>query len=85
MAPRLTRSERLGQRLDALVASHDAAARRETDPVGLVHRAPRAEQEVVGLIAARRGVVRGDEGVESLPEPRGAREPRGHRCGKPRR
>ena len=52
MAPRLTRSERLGQRLDALVASHDAAARRETDPVGLVHRAPRAEQEVVGLVAA---------------------------------
>lgn len=52
MAPRLNRFDRLGQRLDALVASHDAAARLDSDPVGLVHRAPRADQEVVGLVAA---------------------------------
>jgi uncharacterized protein (TIGR02757 family) len=43
----------LGPHLEALVRSTDAAARRELDPVGFVHRCERDEdREVVGLIAA---------------------------------
>lgn len=43
----------LGPHLEALVQSTDAAARREADPVGFVHRYPGdADREVVGLIAA---------------------------------
>ena len=51
---RLTPAERqLKTRLDALVASHDAARHREADPVSFVHRfASDADREVVGLLAA---------------------------------
>lgn len=43
----------LKARLDALVASHDAAAHRERDPVSFVHRFDSdADREVVGLLAA---------------------------------
>jgi uncharacterized protein (TIGR02757 family) len=43
----------LGPHLEALVRSTDAAARRELDPVGFVHRYARDEdREVVGLVAA---------------------------------
>jgi uncharacterized protein (TIGR02757 family) len=43
----------LKTRLDALVASHDAARHREADPVSFVHRfRSDADREVVGLLAA---------------------------------
>lgn len=43
----------LRARLDALVLATDGAARRESDPVGFVHRyASPADREVVGLVAA---------------------------------
>src|SRR5690606_34350783 len=42
-----------GPTLDRLVSSTDAAARRESDPVGLVHAFSRPEDvEVAGLVAA---------------------------------
>jgi uncharacterized protein (TIGR02757 family) len=51
MASRL--DPRLGPTLDRLVRSTDAAARRESDPVGLVHAFSRPEDvEVAGLLAA---------------------------------
>lgn len=44
---------RLKRNLDGLVASHDAAAHREADPVSFVHRfTSDADREVVGLIAS---------------------------------
>lgn len=50
----MTPSEReLGARLDHLLATHDASARRRNDPVSFVHRYTNpADQEVVGLVAA---------------------------------
>lgn len=53
--PRTSRTDEalLRARLDALVASTDRAARRETDPVSFVHRYEDAgDREVVALIAA---------------------------------
>lgn len=50
----LSASERrLGAKLDALLATHDAIARREHDPVSFVHRyADPDDREVVGLLAS---------------------------------
>ncbi len=46
-------SRSLKSRLDALVATHDALARRESDPVSFVHRYESDDdREVVGLIAS---------------------------------
>ena len=42
----------LRDRLDALVASTDAAARLDADPLGLVRALPPAQREVGGLVAA---------------------------------
>jgi uncharacterized protein (TIGR02757 family) len=51
--PHGSRLPLLRERLDALVASTDRAARRQADPVSFVHRyASPADQEVVALIAA---------------------------------
>lgn len=48
-----TRSADLAERLDALVSSTDRLARRESDPVGFVHRYSSVDdREIVGLIAA---------------------------------
>lgn len=46
-------ARQLKARLDALLATHDAAAHREADPVSFVHRYASADdREVVGLVAS---------------------------------
>jgi uncharacterized protein (TIGR02757 family) len=50
--PSAERLERVRGRLDALLASHDAVARVDADPVGFVHAADPGDREVVALLAA---------------------------------
>ena len=50
--PNEARLERVRDRLDALLDTHDAAAHRRADPVSFVHAAAPEDREVVALLAA---------------------------------